>query len=156
MYYTIIPSPVGALTIATNGQEITALHIEGDRYFTAIPSDWTNDASQPLLQQASAELTEYFAGKRKKFQLPLAVQGTDFQQLVWKALQEIPLGSTTTYGNLAEKIGKPKAVRAVGTAVGKNPICIIIPCHRVLGSQGNLGGFVAGVERKEQLLKLES
>ena len=155
MNYDIFNSPIGLLTVSTDGKGITSLHIEGDRYFTEIPADWTRTTSDPLLKQAKKELDEYFAGKRKKFDLPLVEVGTVFQQGVWYAISQIPAGSTSTYGAIAEKMGKPKAVRAVGTAVGRNPICIIIPCHRVLGGNGSMGGFVAGIERKKALLKLE-
>lgn len=100
-------------------------------------------------------MTEYFNGKRETFDLPLSFNGTSFQTKVWNELQKIPYGKTVSYMELAYKIGAPKAVRAVGTAVGRNPICILIPCHRVLASDGTMGGYVAGVQCKEQLLELE-
>lgn len=155
MKYDIFDSPIGKLTIATNGASITALHIEGDRYFTNIPADWTQDKNVPLLLQAKTELAEYFAGKRQAFDIPLDIIGTPFQVQVWQTLQKIPAGSTVTYGEIARKIGKPKAVRAVGTAIGRNQICIIVPCHRVLTSNGTPGGYVAGEERKKALLQRE-
>lgn len=156
MFYDTTQSPLGTLTIATDGTHITALHIEGDRYFTAVPKDWKRDSSQPALQKAKAQLDEYFAGTRETFDLPLHAEGTEFQKAVWHALQSIAPGQTTTYGQLADKIGKPTAVRAVGTAIGRNPICIVVPCHRVLAGDGSLGGYVAGVERKQALLDLET
>jgi len=155
MFYDVIDSPIGTLTIATDGAHITELHIEEDRYFTKTPTNWTRNTEHPLLLQAKQELQEYFIGKRKTFDVPLRAQGTDFQKQVWKALETVPLGFTTTYSKIAAVVSKPKAVRAVGTAIGKNPICIMVPCHRVLATNGSLGGFVAGTERKQSLLTLE-
>jgi methylated-DNA-[protein]-cysteine S-methyltransferase len=155
IYYSRIDSPLGKLTISTDGLAILELHIEGDRYFKQIPETWIKKQDEPLLQRAETELAEYFAGKRATFSVPLKTRGTDFQMAVWNALRAVPAGSTTSYGELAKQIGKPNAVRAVGTAVGRNPVCIIVPCHRVLTSTGQLGGFVAGTERKQTLLALE-
>jgi methylated-DNA-[protein]-cysteine S-methyltransferase len=156
MYYNTIESPIGKLTIATDGAYITGLHIEGDRYFNKVPTDWKHSGSHQLLKSAKSQLQEYFDGSRQKFELPLKLVGTSFQQSVWKALESIPFGKTTTYKQIAAKINNPNAVRAIGTAVGRNPICIIIPCHRVLTSDGSLGGYVAGLERKNSLLSHEN
>ncbi len=156
MYYDILQSPIGAITVATDGAYLTELHIEGDRYFTAVPDSWQRDPSQPILQTAQAQLAGYFAGTQKTFDVPLLLRGTAFQKAVWQALRSIPPGRTVTYGALARDIGKPAAARAVGTAVGRNPICIIIPCHRVLASDGTIGGYVAGIERKQYLLDNEA
>jgi methylated-DNA-[protein]-cysteine S-methyltransferase len=155
MYYDVFPSPVGDITASSDGTAITGLHIEGDRYFTSMPSEWVHDVAQPLFTQLRTELSEYFAGARTHFDVPVAFEGTEFQRLVWKALQGIPAGKTVSYGALAETIGRPKAVRAVGTAVGRNPLCIVVPCHRVLAGDGSLGGYVAGLDRKQYLLALE-
>lgn len=155
MIFDTFPSPVGKITIATDGSVITNLHIEGDRYFAHVPNDWQKNSNHQLLQKAKKALEEYFAGKRKTFDFKFGFSGTPFQQHVWKALMEIPSGKTTTYKALAEAIGNPNAVRAVGTAVGRNPICIFIPCHRVLASDGTFGGYVAGVACKSFLLALE-
>jgi len=154
-YYDIFPSPIGDITASTDGVAVTALHIEGDRYFTAVPTEWTRQSTHPLLIQLQAELGEYFAGTRVRFDVPVAFEGTEFQRSVWKALQGIPSGKAVSYRTLAEAIGRPKAVRAVGTAVGRNPLCIVVPCHRVLASDGSLGGYVAGLDRKQLLLTLE-
>jgi len=155
IYYSCIDSPLGKLTISTDGLAILELHIEGDRYFTHVPENWIKNQNEPLLQTTQKELLEYFEGKRSQFSVPVQTKGTDFQMAVWRALQAVPAGSTTSYGELARQIGKPSAVRAVGTAVGRNPVCIIIPCHRALTSTGQLGGFVAGTDRKQKLLALE-
>jgi methylated-DNA-[protein]-cysteine S-methyltransferase len=109
----------------------------------------------PLLKKAAQELQEYFIGKRKRFDLPLSPQGTDFQQKVWKALQDIPYGAVCSYKDIARAIGNEKACRAVGGANNKNPISIIIPCHRVIGANGSLVGYGGGIEIKKQLLALE-
>jgi methylated-DNA-[protein]-cysteine S-methyltransferase len=152
--YAALSSPLGDITVSAERDAIVGVHIEGDRYFTAIPSEWTQ-GTHPLISQFKKELDEYFAGKRISFDVPVAFSGTEFQRLVWQALQDIPSGEATSYGELAVKIGRPKAVRAVGTAVGRNPLCIIVPCHRVLAGDGSLGGYVAGLDRKQHLLRLE-
>ncbi len=154
-YYTAIDSPFGALTLAAEESQLTALHLEGDRYFTTVPSDWVRRPQHPIFQTASRQLNEYATGTRRTFELDVLLQGTPFQQAVWEALQTIPPGTTTTYQQLAQLVGRPGAARAVGTAVGRNPICIIIPCHRVLASGGGLGGYVAGLEHKRRLLAIE-
>ena len=112
-------------------------------------------AETPLIQKAASQLTEYFASERKEFDLPLALEGTEFQMAVWKALQAIPSGETRSYQDIAKAVGKPQAGRAVGMANNKNPILIIVPCHRVIGQDGSWGGYVAGVPAKEYLLGLE-
>jgi len=113
-------------------------------------------AETPLIKIAAAQLTEYFAGKREEFDLPLAPAGTDFQRAVWRALQTIPFGETRSYGDIAAQIGNPKACRAVGMANNRNPIAIIIPCHRVIGRDGSLTGYGGGLDIKQYLLNLES
>jgi methylated-DNA-[protein]-cysteine S-methyltransferase len=113
------------------------------------------DKKHPVLIQAENQLKEYFSGKRKKFELKLDWHGTDFQKKVWKALLSIPYGKTASYADIAKKVGTPKAVRAVGSANAKNPVCIIAPCHRVITSSGALGGYSGGLENKKLLLDLE-
>jgi methylated-DNA-[protein]-cysteine S-methyltransferase len=113
-------------------------------------------AETALIKKAAAQLAEYFDGKRKKFELPLALQGTDFQVLAWKALQTIPFGKTCSYRDIAEKIGRPKACRAVGMANNRNPVVIIVPCHRVIGQDGDLTGYGGGLPVKRFLLELEA
>lgn len=111
--------------------------------------------SQKILSQAIEQLNAYFKGQRKKFDLPFDIQGTEFQKKVWKALSQIPYGKTCSYKDIAQKIKHEKAVRAVGTANGKNPLCIIVPCHRVIAADGSLGGYSGGLNVKQQLLSLE-
>ncbi|MDR0864436.1 MAG: methylated-DNA--[protein]-cysteine S-methyltransferase [Candidatus Symbiothrix sp.] len=112
-------------------------------------------SNDPVIQQAIRQLSEYFAGKRQSFELPLSISGTAFQEKVWDALQQIPYGETISYAQLAQAVGNPKACRAVGSANGKNPIAIVIPCHRVIASDGTLGGYAYGLDIKKDLLGIE-
>ena len=144
-------SPVGWLRIFENGKGITMLKFLSD----AKDQLSTTGANTPLLVEAVLQLTDYFTGKRKEFTLPLDLQGTEFQLRTWKALQDIPYGETRTYKQIAEVIGCPKGCRAVGLANNRNPIAIIIPCHRVIGTNGSLTGYAGGLDIKEQLLRLE-
>jgi len=155
MFYDTFESPIGSLTIAGDTTHIHELHIEGDRYFTTIPTDWNYWPEDPLFKSVREQLATYFKGESFNFSVPITFNGTVFQKFVWQQLQYIPFGQTRTYAELAAQIGKPKAVRAVGTAVGRNPLCILIPCHRVIASSGGLGGYVAGLDRKKYLLQLE-
>lgn len=117
---------------------------------------WNLIDKKEVVQPYTVELIEYLEGRLKKFTLPMDLQGTPFQQSVWQALQELQYGQTVTYTDIAERIGKPKSVRAVGTAIGANPVLILVPCHRVVAKSGKLGGFRAGLEMKKELLKLEN
>jgi methylated-DNA-[protein]-cysteine S-methyltransferase len=143
------------LMIAERDGLVVAIHFGCDRErFARVVADdveWTDGTTSP----AKRQLREYFAGHRKVFDLPLAPRGTPFQQEVWRALRKIPFGRTSSYSAIAERIGRPKAVRAVGAANGKNPIVIVVPCHRVIGRDGSLTGYAGGVERKQRLLALE-
>ena len=142
-------SPVGILEIKTDGRAITELD-----FLKNLPGTWQT-STDPLIREACKQLDEYFAGKLQRFDLPLAPQGTPFQQTAWKQLQEIPYGQTISYSQEAKAIGRPKACRAVGSANGKNPIAILIPCHRVIAADGGLGGYASGLDKKIQLLELE-
>ena len=143
-------SPVGIYEIEVNGKAITGVNVVKNVPFKKQTS------ANPLIIETCTQLDEYFAGKRRIFDLPLSPQGgTPFQQTVWKQLQEIPYGKTISYAQLAQAIGNPKACRAVGSANGKNPISIIIPCHRVIAADGSLGGYTGGLAIKKQLLDLE-
>ncbi|VVO41413.1 methylated-DNA--[protein]-cysteine S-methyltransferase [Pseudomonas fluorescens] len=152
MFYRYLPSPIGPLLLAGDEQGLRQLYMDNYPYWIP-PEQWFEAGNQ--LDTVCRQLDEYFEGKRERFDVRLAPQGTAFQQRVWQALQEIPFGHTWSYAGLAEHIGNPKAVRAVGTANGANPISIIIPCHRVIGSNGTLTGYGGGLERKQALLQLE-
>lgn len=153
-YYCYYKAPIGQLLLAGDGDALTLLGFPQGKMQRGHDADWTRDP-QPF-RDVSDQLGEYFAGERTTFDLPLAPAGTQFQERVWAALQEIPYGVTWSYGELAHHIGKPSASRAVGAANGLNPIPVIIPCHRVIGSNGKLTGFGGGLETKEFLLGLEA
>jgi methylated-DNA-[protein]-cysteine S-methyltransferase len=143
-------TPIGTIGIAENGRALTNLFFKGEAY----PEDALKKET-PLIKEAWSQLQLYFEGKGKKFDLPLEVKGTDFQKAVWKALQEIPYGETRSYKDIAVRIGNEKACRAVGMANNRNPVSIIIPCHRVIGADGKLVGYGGGLGVKEYLLNLE-
>jgi len=151
MISNVYESPIGKLTLASNGEAITQVEFEGSRH--PLPEHPRGD--DKVLKQARKELDAYFAGKLKTFTVPVAPAGTEFQKKAWKALQKIPYGATRSYGQQARAIGAPQASRAVGAANGRNPIPVIIPCHRVIGANGSLTGFGGGMERKKFLLDLE-
>ena len=152
MYYCIYPSPLGDIALTANEQGLSALAFQAGKSpitFTGLNED--NSKFSDVTQQ----LSEYFAGERKTFDLPLAPEGTTFQKQVWQALTEIPCGETKSYGWIAKSINNEKAVRAVGTANGANPIALIVPCHRVIGSNGKLTGYAGGLALKAKLLMHE-
>jgi methylated-DNA-[protein]-cysteine S-methyltransferase len=153
LLHTTIESPVGELLLVGDGERLLGLHMQAGRRPGHVPPD-SRAASEPFAA-AREQLGEYFAGERTEFDLPLAPVGTAFQQEVWSALREIPYAQTASYGELAEGIGRPGASRAVGMANGRNPISIVVPCHRVIGASGDLTGYAGGVERKRFLLELE-
>jgi methylated-DNA-[protein]-cysteine S-methyltransferase len=151
--YTVMDSPVGPLTLVAADGLLTGLYMDRQRHR---PEDHTfGDRDPAPFDAAIRQLEEYFAGRRTVFDLPLAPAGTAFQQQVWAALREIPYGRTVSYGELADRIGRPTAARAVGLANGRNPIGIIVPCHRVIGSSGDLTGYGGGLDRKRHLLAFE-
>jgi len=152
--YTTMDSAIGPLLLAGDQQGLHLVYFVKGRRPKSPEPDWTED-KKPF-HEVIAQLNAYFAGKLWDFALPLVLNGTDFQLQVWRTLQKIPYGETTTYGQLARQIGSPEAARAVGLANGSNPIPIIIPCHRVIGSNGDLTGFGGGLPIKKKLLELES
>lgn len=154
-YYDLHDSPTGELLLVSNGVALTDLHMTAGKYVPLIGKDWVRDDRLPLFTQTRRELDAYFQGKLRVFTMPLAPRGTDFQKRAWIALTKIPYGETRTYGQQAHSIGQPSAVRAIGAANGKNPIGIIVPCHRVIGANGTLTGYAGGLHNKEFLLKLE-
>lgn len=151
--HTVVDSPLGPLTLVAADGVLTGLYMDRQRHR---PEAHTFGQPDPApFGAAIAQLEEYFAGRRTEFDLPLALTGTPFQQRVWTALREIPFGETVSYGELAERIGRPTAARAVGLANGRNPVGIIVPCHRVVGSSGDLTGYGGGLDRKRHLLAFE-
>jgi len=154
MFYTRMESPVGKLLMAADEQGLRQVSFESSKRAASVPPDWSEDKAP--FAEVIRQLQAYFRGELKAFDLPLAPEGTEFQLLVWNSLRTIPYGETISYAQLAQNIGNPKAVRAVGLANGCNPIPIIIPCHRVIGSDGSLTGFGGGLPNKKKLLALES
>jgi len=152
--YTIMKSPIGPLMLAGDERGLRLVHFMTGRRPKSPQRDWTEDKTP--FKEVVRQLDAYFDGKLKDFDLPLILDGTAFQLLVWNNLRKIPYGETISYGQLAKRIGSPDAARAVGLANGSNPIPIIIPCHRVIGSNGDLTGFGGGLALKKKLLALES
>jgi len=150
-----IESPVGKLKLVASDEGLVAVLWQNDRPSRVRIGELVADDRHPILLKAERQLGEYFAGKRKEFSVPLDMRGTPFQKNVWEALLAIPFGETRSYGQLAKQLGNPNATRAVGAANGRNPLSIIVPCHRVIGSTGKLTGFGGGLETKAHLLSLE-
>jgi methylated-DNA-[protein]-cysteine S-methyltransferase len=156
MKYCLLPSPLGKVVVAGDGEGLRWLEFQRRRDGAfRIPRDWEEDPSFPLFRRMGEQLEEYFDGRRRSFSLPLAPSGTPFQKRVWAKLQEIPYGKTISYSELARRAGRPSAIRAAGAANGKNPISIVIPCHRVVGKSGSLTGYGGGLAKKRALLELE-
>ncbi len=155
--HTVVASPAGPLTLVAEGGRLAGLYMEGQRH-RPVDGEFGRrvpDAATSLFAEAARQLANYFAAALDTFELPLTLHGTRFQLRVWAALREIPYGRTCTYGQLAERIGCPGGARAVGLANGRNPIGVIVPCHRVIGADGHLTGYGGGLERKRMLLALE-
>jgi methylated-DNA-[protein]-cysteine S-methyltransferase len=151
--HTLIDSPVGPLTLLAADGTLAGLYMDRQRYRP--PQEAFGDRDDRPFAAAVEQLEDYFAGRRTEFDLPLALTGTPFQRRVWDLLRTIPYGRTTSYGELAERLGRPTAARAVGLANGHNPVGIIVPCHRVLGARGDLTGYGGGLDRKRHLLAFE-
>ena len=151
--YSTVASPIGELTLTSDGTSVTGVYMHNQKHAAARTKDWRRDDA--ALKEPRAQLQAYFAGELREFDLPLAPEGTPFQQRVWRALCDIPYGETISYGELARRIGQPKASRAVGLANGQNPISIVVPCHRVIGANGSLTGYGGGLERNRWLLAHE-
>ena len=151
-----VDSPVGPLRLTSDGTHLTGVYFAEHRHAPDdLGAEVPADACPPVLTETAEQLEAYFAGERTDFDLPLAAAGTDFQQRVWAVLRTIPYGATWSYGELAAQLGQPGAARAVGLANGRNPISIVVPCHRVVGSDGSITGYGGGLERKQTLLDLE-
>lgn len=152
---TTYQGPLGQMLLAATDTGLAGVWFTGQRH-GPVDVEWREDASHPVLREAVAQLAAYFAGERTAFDLPLDLQaGTAFQRSVWQELIAIPRGGTTSYAELGRRLGRPQAARAVGAAVGRNPVSIVVPCHRVLGTGGALTGYAGGLERKTALLRLE-
>lgn len=151
-------SPLGEILLVANpqGDALTGLYLERQKYFPENAARWTESPRLPLFRNAIVQLHEYFAGTRIRFELPLAPDGTAFQRAVWSAIAAVPFGATISYGELARRCGRPSAVRAAGAATGRNPLTVVVPCHRIMGSGGALTGYAGGLDRKRALLELES
>jgi methylated-DNA-[protein]-cysteine S-methyltransferase len=150
-YVTFVDSPIGRLSLYSDGEALTGLYMEKREP----PGEWVPGEDIAVLKSAAQQLKEYFTGARREFDLPIALRGTAFQCKVWERLKSIPCGETWSYGQLAQRIRQPTASRAVGLANGRNPVSIVIPCHRVIGSDGSLTGYGGGLERKQWLLEHE-
>ena len=153
--YKLIDSPVGELKLVASDKGLVAILWENDSPRRVRLSELVEDEQHPVLVETERQLKEYFAGKRKAFSVALDMRGTRFQKDVWEALLAIPFGETRSYGQLANQLGNPRATRAVGAANGRNPVSIIVPCHRVIGASGKLTGFAGGLDAKARLLGLE-
>ncbi len=152
---THIDTPLGGVALAATDKGLAGAWFDAQKHAPDM-AGWQADDAHPVLREATAQLLDFLAGRRTDFDLELDLShGTDFQQAVWQALREIPAGATTSYGALSARVGRPSAVRAVGAAVGRNPISVIVPCHRVIGATGALTGYAGGLQRKTALLQLE-
>ena len=152
-FYTTLESPLGEIVLTSSGKEITGLYTPGHSFYVEVKK--RSRSSKPF-RKAVKQLNEYFSGKRSHFDLPLASEGTAFQKRVWKALGNIRCGETKSYGEIAKSLKSPKSSRAVGSANSKNPLCIFVPCHRVIGADGKISGYAGGVKAKKWLLEHEA
>ena len=153
--YDNYESPQGRILITATPRGLAGVYFKGQKYFPK-QRDWRRDLRHPVLRKARRELEEYFAGRRTRFDVPLDAQGTEFQRKVWKAIAKVGFGKTLSYGVLAKRAGHPGSARAAGAATGRNPVSIIVPCHRIMGADGSLTGYAGGLGRKRALLALES
>jgi methylated-DNA-[protein]-cysteine S-methyltransferase len=152
--YTCVESPIGELLLLGDDHALHGLYMQDGRKPTRIAPSW--ESSSTPFASVQTQLSEYFAGQRVTFDVPLVMRGAPFERQVWQALQGIPYGETVSYGEIARRVGQPSAARAVGLANGRNPIAVIVPCHRVIGADGSLTGYGGGLERKRLLLELEN
>jgi methylated-DNA-[protein]-cysteine S-methyltransferase len=153
--YSRFVTPVGTMIATAAGGALTGLYFEHGRHAPAVGASWQADPASTPLRECALQLGEYLEGARRQFELPLVPQGSEFQRRVWIEIARIPFGETLSYAELATRAGAPGAARAAGAATGRNPLSIIVPCHRVVGSDGSLTGYAGGIERKTRLLRLE-
>jgi len=154
--YDYYDSPCGRMLVVADGDALCGVYFTGQKHYRQPDSGWRRDSDAAPLAQARRELDEYFAGKRKTFDVRLAAQGTPFQRAVWQAIAGVAFGETISYAELARRAGRPGSARAAGAATGRNPIGVIVPCHRILGADGGLTGYAGGVDKKRALLALEA
>jgi methylated-DNA-[protein]-cysteine S-methyltransferase len=155
-YYDFFESPYGRMLLVARDEGLTGVYFEGQKYDVQVQPTWQRSADHPVLRQTARELSEYFGGERKHFDMALAPEGTAFQKSVWKAISTVEFGATITYAELARRAGAPGSARAVGAATGRNPHTIVVPCHRIVGTNGALTGYAGGLDRKRALLALEA
>ena len=155
-YYDFYESPHGQMLLVAADEGLSGVYFDGQKYLPRVEPEWRRDARHAPLRQAKRELAEYFGGERERFETALAPVGTPFQRSVWKAISTVGFGETISYRELARRAGCAGSERAAGAATGRNPISIIVPCHRIVGSNGSLTGYAGGLERKRALLALES
>jgi methylated-DNA-[protein]-cysteine S-methyltransferase len=154
-YYDYYQSPRGRMLLVADDQALTGVYFIGQKYQPCIEAGWRRDGEHAPLRQAKHELAEYFGGTRTRFTVKIAPRGTPFQRAVWKAIAGVDFGKTIPYAELARRAGRPGSARAAGAATGRNPICVIVPCHRIVGANGSLTGYAGGLAKKHALLELE-
>ncbi|HET7764142.1 MAG TPA: methylated-DNA--[protein]-cysteine S-methyltransferase [Burkholderiales bacterium] len=155
-HYDFYDGPQGRMLLVASDEGLCGVYFDGQKYLPEVDPEWRRDAGHAVLRRAKGELAEYFGGERKRFETALAPDGTPFQRSVWKAICTVEFGETITYGELARRAGYAGSARAAGAATGRNPIGIIVPCHRIVGAGGSLTGYAGGLDRKRALLALES
>ncbi len=155
-YYDTFDSPFGGMLLAATDRGLCGVYFDRQKHHPGRGRDWQHAPDNAHLERAKRQLAEYFAGRRKVFELELDPSGTGFQKAVWQAIAGVPYGETISYGELARRAGFPEGARAAGAATGRNPIGIVVPCHRIVGSDGSLTGYAGGLDRKRALLRLES
>jgi len=155
LYYDTFKSPQGEMLLLATEDGLAGLYFKGQKYVPRKEMQWRRDPDHAPLKQAKRELKEYFAGRRKHFAVALDPDGTPFQRSVWKAISKVRFGETATYGELARRAGHAGSARAAGAATGRNPLSVIVPCHRIMGADGSLTGYAGGLQRKRALLALE-
>lgn len=155
--YTYLKTQMlGDLLLVATSTHLVGIYFPNHKHGPKLPEDWELSSKHPVLRQAGEEIQEYLRGKRTSFSVPISFEGTGFQHEIWRQIALIPFGQTITYSELARRAKAPKAIRAAGAATGKNPLGIIVPCHRVIGKNGSLTGFAGGLDRKKSLLKIEA
>ncbi len=155
-YFDFYESPMGRMLIVAGPDALTGLYFVDQKYYREVEPQWSHSPDHAVVRAAVRQIAEYFAGRRREFDLPIAPEGTAFQSAIWKAIASVGYGEVITYSELARRAGHPGAIRAAGAATGRNPITVIVPCHRIVGADGSLTGYAGGLERKRALQELES